>query len=66
MEEHQIAGGLGGAVAELLTNYGCSTPIVRIGMNDTFGESGQPKELIEKYGMGISTIKKIVKKLYNT
>ena len=64
VEEHQIAGGLGGAVAELLTkNYGCSTPIVRIGMNDAFGESGQPKELIEKYGMGISAIKEAVKKV---
>lgn len=64
VEEHQIAGGLGGVVAELLTNnYGCSTPIVRIGMNDTFGESGQPKELIEKYGMGVAAIRESVKKV---
>jgi len=57
VEEHQIAGGLGGAVAELLAKNN-PMPISFVGMNDTFGESGAPKELIEKYNMGVSAIKK--------
>jgi transketolase len=50
VEEHQIAGGLGGAVAEVLAKY-APTPIEFIGMQNTFGESGVPDELIKKYGM---------------
>ena len=47
-EEHQKIGGLGSAISELLSeNY--PLPIKRVGVNDTFGESGQPMELIEKY-----------------
>jgi len=55
VEEHQTAGGLGGAVAELLAKNN-PMPISFVGLADTFGESGPPKELIEKYGMGISAI----------
>ena len=50
VEEHQVHGGLGGAVAEVLAKY-APTPIEFIGMQDTFGESGAPAELIKKYGM---------------
>ncbi len=49
-EEHQIIGGLGGAVTEVL----CGTvpvPVEMIGMNDSFGESGKPEELMHKYRM---------------
>lgn len=62
VEEHQIAGGIGGAVAELLAK---NNPMLIgfVGLADTFGESGQPKELIEKYGMGVVAIKETVKKL---
>jgi len=62
VEEHQVAGGLGGAVAECLAKY-YPTPIEFIGMQDVYGESGKPAELIEKYGMGASDIKKAVKKV---
>ncbi len=49
-EEHQIAGGLGESIAGFLArNF--PTPIEMVGMNDTFGESGKPEELLEKYGM---------------
>lgn len=62
VEEHQVAGGLGGAVAEVLAkNY--PAPMEFIGMQDTFGESGTPNELIEKYGMGVKSIKEAVKKV---
>ncbi len=62
VEEHQITGGLGGAVAEILARH-CPTPMEFIGMQDTFGESGNMNELIEKYGMGVDAIKKAVKKV---
>ncbi len=49
-EEGQIAGGLGGAVAELLAEEH-PTPVRRIGMKDRFGESGKPEELLEHFGL---------------
>jgi transketolase len=49
-EEHSIVGGLGGAVAEVLGEE-CPVPMKRVGMKDCFGESGQPAELLKKYGM---------------
>ncbi|HVS79297.1 MAG TPA: transketolase C-terminal domain-containing protein [Candidatus Saccharimonadales bacterium] len=49
-EEGQINGGLGGAVAELLSEN-LPTPMIRVGMNDHFGESGKPPELLEHYGL---------------
>lgn len=62
VEEHQVFGGLGGAVAEVLARK-APTPIEFIGMQDTFGESGKPSELIEKYGMDASAIIAAVKKV---
>jgi len=49
-EEAQIAGGLGGAVAELLSTD-LPTPLLRIGINDRYGESGTPHELLEYFGL---------------
>lgn len=49
-EEAQIAGGLGGAVAEVL-GEACPVPIRRMGIDDRFGESGQPAELMEHFGL---------------
>lgn len=50
VEEHQIHGGLRGAVAEALSLLH-PTRIIPVGMPDSFGESGEPMELLEKYGM---------------
>jgi transketolase len=50
VEEGQINGGLGGVVAELL-GENLPTPMIRVGMNDRFGESGQPSELLEHFGL---------------
>jgi transketolase len=62
VEEHQIAGGMGSAVAECLSaNY--PVPIEFIGVRDEFGQSGTPDELIEHYGMGSSHIKEAVEKI---
>src|SRR3990167_3161254 len=62
VEDHQIAGGFGSAVAELLASE-YPVPIEFIGLADTFAESGKPAELIEKYGLGSNAIKKAVKKV---
>ena len=62
VEDHQIMGGMGSAVAEVLAqNY--PVPIEFIGMRDRFGESGEPNELIEAFGMGKNAIKEAVKKV---
>jgi transketolase len=55
VEEHQRAGGLGGAVAEYLSEVQ-PLKIIRVGVDDQFGQSGEPDELIEHYGMGIAAI----------
>lgn len=62
-EEHQIAGGLGGAVAELLSEE-LPVPIKRMGMEDKFGESGDPAELLVKHGMSKQGIIAKIKELY--
>ena len=49
-EEAQAAAGLGGAIAELLADE-CPSPMVRIGMQDRFGESGAPDELLKHFGL---------------
>lgn len=62
VEEHQIAGGLGSAVAEYLAEH-YPVPIEFIGVRDLYGQSGTPDELIEHYGMGISHIKEAVERV---
>ncbi|KKU16331.1 MAG: Transketolase, central region [Candidatus Woesebacteria bacterium GW2011_GWC2_45_9] len=62
VEEHQITGGLGGAVAEVLSrNY--PVPMEFVGMPDSFGESGSPDELLEKYGLKAKHIIEAVKRV---
>jgi transketolase len=60
-EEHQVNGGLGGAVAEVLSEEH-PVPIVRVGMQDRFGESGEGMELLAHFGMDFAAIIKAVKK----
>ncbi len=61
VEEHQISGGLGGAVAEALARN-WPVPMEFIGLQNTFGESGDPDALIEKYGMDEKSIIRAAKK----
>ncbi|MCX8190419.1 MAG: transketolase family protein [Candidatus Diapherotrites archaeon] len=61
-EDHQIIGGLGSAVAEVLAEEKLCVPFERIGLNG-FAESGSPKELYEKYGLNKERIKATVKKI---
>ncbi len=62
VEEHQIVGGLGSAIAEVVVQNH-PVPIQFVGVYDQFGQSGRPEELIEHYGMGISGIEKAVEKV---
>ncbi|MCD2502977.1 transketolase family protein [Clostridium sp. NSJ-145] len=63
-EEHSIIGGLGSAVAEVLAeNY--PVPVLRVGINDTFGESGKPDELLKAYNLTSEDIVAKVKKAIN-
>lgn len=62
VEEHQVVGGLGSAVAEVLVQN-CPVPMELIGVHDKFGQSGTPTELIEHYGMGVTHITKAVEKV---
>ena len=61
VEEHQVAGGLGSAVAEVLAqNY--PVPIEFVGVHDTFGESGTPEELRKKFGLTVKDISDAVRR----
>jgi len=60
-EEHMLNGGLGDSVAQVLGRF-LPTPIEMVGVNDTFGESGTPEELMAKYGLNAEAIVKAAKK----
>lgn len=62
-EEHSVIGGLGDAVAEV-TSRKCPCKIAMVGQQDTFGESGNPDELREKYGMTASDIVNAIREIY--
>jgi transketolase len=62
VEDHQIAGGLGGLIAEVLAKKR-PTPIEFVGLKDTFGESGKPLELLKKYQLDDKTIISAVKRV---
>lgn len=61
-EEHSIIGGLGSAVAETLSEHH-PVPLKRIGLRDTFGESGKPAELLEHFGLTAASIVEAAKQL---
>ncbi len=60
VEEHSVIGGLGSAVCEVLAEK-APTKVLKIGINDTFGESGPAVELIKKYGLDTDSIYEKIK-----
>lgn len=54
-EEHSVIGGLGGAVAEAVS-AACPVPVLRVGVEDTYGRSGKVPELLEMYGLTVANI----------
>ncbi len=63
VEEHQVHAGMGSRVAEILAQHH-PAPIEFIGVQDQFGQSGDPLELIEYYGMGTAAIKEAARRAY--
>ena len=62
-EEHNIYGGLGGAVAEVLAWGGCAAPTEFVGIQDTFTESGKYGDLLAKYGVDANGVKRGIEKV---
>jgi len=64
-EEHQINGGLGDSVAQVLARFNPS-PLEMVAVNDSFGESGTPTQLLKKYGLGpeniVAAVEKVIKR----
>ena len=60
VEEHSVIGGLGSAVCDVLSEK-APTKVMKIGINDTFGESGQALELLKKYGLDTDSIYEKIK-----
>lgn len=65
IEEHQVAGGFGSAVAECLTEQH-PVPLTRLGIKDQFGQSGTPDELLAHYGLDSSSIQTAAEDLIRT
>ncbi|HNQ13382.1 MAG TPA: transketolase C-terminal domain-containing protein, partial [Bacteroidia bacterium] len=63
-EEHQMAGGLGESIASLVANSD-PVPMEMIAVKDSFGESGTPDQLLEKYGLTCGAIVQAVEKVLN-
>lgn len=61
-EEHSIIGGLGSAVAEVLSEH-CPAPLKRVGINDCFGISGEAEELLNYFGLTVRAVVEAVKKV---
>ena len=60
VEEHSVIGGLGSAVCDVLSEQ-APTKVMKIGVNDTFGESGPALELLKKYGLDTDSIYEKIK-----
>lgn len=61
VEDHYTEGGLGSVIAENLTTFGIPTKLIRLGVKDAFGESGEGPELYEKFGLSASAISATIK-----
>lgn len=66
VEEHNIIGGLGSAIAEILAEEQLAVPFRRIGLRDIFSGIGTQEQLWEKYGMGVSHITNAAEELFRS
>ncbi len=62
VEDHSVIGGLGSCVAEVFAELDRHPPLVKLGVQDTFGESGEPVELYEKHGISSGAIARTIEK----
>ncbi len=65
VEEHSTIGGLGDAVGEVLLNNKCNVSFKKIGVEDRFGQSGKPEELLEEYGLSENQVYNQIKGVLN-
>lgn len=66
IEDHTTIGGLGSSICDVIAEEGIGIKVKKIGINDYFGESGNPADLYKKHGLDIEGICKSVKKFYTT
>jgi transketolase len=64
-EDHNVIGGLGSAVAEVLAQNGSGARLTRLGVQDTYGESGTPEDLYEKHGLNAHGLARSIKGTLN-
>ena len=64
-EDHNVIGGLGSAVAEDLAEHAIAKPLTRLGVHDTYGESGSPEALYEKHGLNAHGLARSIKGTLN-
>lgn len=63
MEEHSVIGGLGDAVGSVLLENGCPVKFRKIGVQDRFGQSGKPADLLEEYGLSEGQVYRQIKEM---
>jgi transketolase len=66
VEDHNVIGGLGSAIAEVMAEAACGKPLVRIGLQDTFGQSGEAEAVLDYYGMSAEVIADTVRAKLNS
>ncbi len=66
VEDHNVIGGLGSAIAEVMAESACGKPLVRVGLQDVFAQSGDGNALLDFYGMSAEGIADSVRKLLQT
>ncbi len=64
-EDHNVIGGLGSAVCEVVAQNGLGVPVTRLGVQDTYGESGSPEALYEKHGLNAHGLARSMKSVLN-
>ncbi|MBU4477720.1 MAG: transketolase family protein [Candidatus Omnitrophica bacterium] len=62
-EEHSVIGGLGCAVEEITAGYGLGIPVMRVGVKNCFGQSGEPNDLLKEYNLQAADIIKMAKQV---
>ena len=66
VEEHSVIGGLGDAVGDVLLRNRCAIPFEKIGVQDRFGQSGKPDDVLAEYGLDVASIAARIKKFVAT
>ena len=63
VEDHNIIGGLGTLISEMMVENGISAKLIKLGVKDTFGKSGDPQELADMFGIGEKAIEETIRKI---